>query len=205
MIDLYFAPTGNGLRATVALEEAGLPYRLHKVDLYGGEQNRPDFRKINPVGLIPVIVDPDGPGGKPLTLNQSGAIVLYCAEKSGKFMPTDPAVRAIALQWFMQAASDVSGASMTIFRLENTAPEKSPMNADYFKTRLRDAFRACDSALEGREFLAGELSVADLLLYPSFALRQSIIDGVDGFTNIRRWAATMAARPGVQRGMRHAS
>lgn len=204
MIDLYFAPTGNGLRATVALEEAGLPYRLHKLDLYKGEQNSAQFRKINPAGLIPVIVDVDGPGGQPLTLNQSGAIVLYCAEKSGRFIPADPARRALAMQWFMQAASDVSGASMTIFRLENTAPEKSPANADYFKTRLRDAFRACDRALANHEFLAGELSVADLLLYPSFALRRALVDGQDGFDNIKRWADSMGARPGVQRGMSYA-
>ncbi|MBM3394104.1 MAG: glutathione S-transferase, partial [Betaproteobacteria bacterium] len=83
MIDLYLAGTGNGLRASVALEEAGLPYRAHKVDLAKGEQRSVDFLKMNPAGLIPVIVDSEGPGGKPLTLSQSGAIVLYVAEKSG--------------------------------------------------------------------------------------------------------------------------
>ncbi len=203
MIDLYFAPTGNGLRATVALEEAGLPYRLHRLDLYKGEQNTPEFRKINPAGLIPAIVDPDGPGGKPFTLTQSGAIVVYCAEKSGKFLPKDAATSALAMQWFVQAASDISGASMTVFRLENTAPEKSTANVDYFKKRLLDAYLACDQALEDKDYLAGELSIADLMLYPSVALRRSLVDEAGGYDNLRRWADAMAARPGIKRGMSH--
>lgn len=203
MIDLYFAPTGNGLRATVALEEAGLPYRLHRLNLYEGEQNTPEFRKINPAGLIPALVDPDGPGGKSLSLSQSGAIVVYCAEKSGKFIPKDAVTRALTMQWFVQAASDISGASMTVFRLEVTAPEKSAANVDYFKKRLLDAFLACDQALDGKDYLAGELSIADLMLYPSFALRRSLIDEAGGYDNLRRWADVMAARPGVERGMRH--
>jgi len=118
-----------------------LPYRLHRLNLYKGEQNTPEFRKINPAGLIPAIVDPDGPGGKPFALSQSGAIVVYCAEKSGKFLPKDAATRAIAMQWFVQASSDISGASMTVFRLENTAPEKSVANVDYFKKRTSTTSR----------------------------------------------------------------
>ncbi|UCH47720.1 MAG: glutathione S-transferase family protein [Betaproteobacteria bacterium] len=204
MIDLYFAPTGNGLRATVALEEAGLPYQIHRLDLYKGEQHSPGFLKINPAGLIPVIVDPDGPGGKPLILNQSGAIVLYCAEKSGRFIPADAATRALAMQYFVQAASDISGASMTIFRLEVTAPEKSTANVDYFKKRLKDAFLVCEQALQGNEYLVGELSVADLMLYPSFALRRSLVEDDEAYSNLHRWADNMASRPSVQRGMAYA-
>jgi len=203
MIDLYFAPTANGLRATVALEEAGLPYRLHSLNLYKGEQNTPEFRKINPAGLIPAIVDPDGPDGKPFALSQSGAIVVYCSEKSGKFLPKDAATRAIAMEWFVQASSDISGASMTVFRLENTAPEKSVANVDYFKKRLLDSFLACDQALDGKDYLAGELSIADLMLYPSFALRRPLIEEAGGYDNLRRWADAMALRPGIKRGMSH--
>lgn len=201
MIDLYLAPTANGLRASVALEECGLAYRVHKVDLAKGEARTPEFLKMNPTGLIPVIIDHDGPGGKPMTLSQSGAIILYAAEKSGRFLPKDPATRYLALQWFLQAASDVAGTSGTIFRLEVTAPEKSAANADYFKGRLLTFFRDCDRQLEGREFLAGEISVADLMLYPGFAARKSIIDAAGGFANLQRWGAAMAARPAVQRGM----
>jgi GST-like protein len=201
MIELYFAPTSNGLRAAVALEETGLPYRTHKVDLAKGEQRTAEFLKLNPAGLIPVIVDADGPGGKPLTLSQSGAIILYAAEKSGKFLPKDAARRALAMQWMMQAASDIAGTSSTIFRMETSVPEKIAANTDYFKQRLlvflRHAMR-----VGGREYLADEFCVADIMLYPNFAARKSLIDQAGGFANLQRWGAAIGSRPGVQRGMK---
>ena len=202
MIDLYVAPTANGLRAAVALEETGLSYRTHLVDLAKGEQRSPDFLKLNPAGLIPVIVDDAAPDGKPLTVSQSGAVVLYAAEKSGKLLPRDAGRRAIALQWLMQAASDISGASNAVFQTENKVPEKSSANLEHFKKRLVDFFAVCDRQLEGREFLAGELSVADIMLYPNFATRKALVDAAGGMTNLQRWGAAMAARPGVARGMK---
>jgi len=205
MIDLYVAGTANGLRASVALEEAGLPYRAHKVDLAKGEQRSPEFLKLNPAGLVPVIVDDDGPGGKPLTLSQSGAILLYAADKSGRLLPKDAARRAVALQWLLQAASDISGASNAVFHVDTRAPEKSAANLGYFKTRLVDFFAICDRRLAGRDFLADELSVADLMLYPNFALRKPLLDEAGGLPNLQRWGAAMAARDGVARGMKVAS
>ncbi len=202
MIDLYLAATSNGLRASVALEEAGLPYQAHKVDLAKGEQRSPEFLKLNPAGLIPVILDHDGPGAEPLTLSQSGAIVLYAAEKSGKLLPRDAARRAAALQWLMQAATDVAGASNAVFHVDTRVPEKNAANVDYFKRRLVDFFVVCDRRLEGREFLADELSVADLVLYPNFASRKALLDEARGLPNLQRWGAVMAARPGVARGMK---
>ena len=202
MIDLYLAGTANGLRASVALEECGLPYRVHAVDLAKGEQRSAAFLKLNPAGLIPVIVDSDGPGGQPLTLSQSGAIVLYAAEKCGRFLPRDPAQRAIVMQCFMQVASDISGASNAVFTMENRAPEKSTANVEFLKKRLLVYFAVCDQRLEGSEYLAGELSVADLLLYPNFALRKPLLDQAGGYANLQRWGASMAARPGVARGMK---
>ena len=202
MIDLYLAGTANGFRASVALEEAGLPYRVHKVDLAKGEHRDKEFLKLNPAGLIPVIVDQDGPGGKPLTLSQSGAIILYIAEKTGKFLPKDAAGRAIAMQWFMQGATDVAATSGAIFRLENSVPEKTPSSIDYFKQRLLGFFSVCDARLAGREYFADELSVADMMLYPNFALRKALVDQAGGFANLQRWGATMASRPAVQKGMK---
>jgi GST-like protein len=202
MIELYLAGTANGLRAAVALEECALPYRAHPVDLAKGEQRTPEFLKLNPAGLIPVILDSEGPGGKPLAVSQSGAIVLYAAEKSGRFMPRDPRQRAIALQWFMQAASDISGTSNAVFMLENRAPEKSAANNDHFKRRLLDFFGVCDRRLEANEYLAGEISVADLLLYPNFAARKALLDQAGGYSHLQRWGAAVGARPGVARGMK---
>jgi len=202
VIDLYLAGTANGLRASVALEEAGLPYRVHAVDLAKGEHRGAAFLKLNPAGLIPVIVDQDGPGGKPVTLSQSGAIILYIAEKTGKFLPKDAARRALTMQWFMQGATDVVATSGAIFRLENSVPEKIPSSIDYFKQRLLGFLSVCDAHLAGREYLADELSVADLMLYPNFALRKPLIDQAGGFTNLQRWGATMASRPAVSKGMK---
>lgn len=204
MIDLYLAGTGNGLRASVALEEAGLPYRAHKLDLAKGEQRTPEYLKINPAGLIPAIVDDSGPDGRPLTLSQSGAIVLYAAEKSGRMLPRDAATRALAMQWFMQAATDIGAASGTVFQMDMRVPEKSAANLAYFKTRLLTFFTQIDQHLAGREYLAGEFSVADVMLYPNFTARKSLIDETGGLANLQRWGATMAARPAVQRGMKAA-
>lgn len=201
MIDVYIAPTANGFRATVALEECGLPYRLHKLDIAKGETRTPEYLRINPAGMIPAIVDSDGPDGKPLTVTQSAAIILYAAEKSGRFLPQSGAARYTALQWLMQAASDVAGTSGSLFRVENSMPDKTPGNTDYFKNRLVNFFRDCDRQLDGHEFLAGEISVADLMLYPGFVARKTLLDAAGGLSNLQRWAATMASRPAVQRGM----
>lgn len=201
MIDLYLAPTANGLRASVALSECGLAYKAHKIDLMKGEQRTPEFLKLNPAGQIPVLVDQDGPGGKPLTLAQSAAIILYCAEKSAKFLPKDGARRALALQWMMQGATDVAPTSGAIFQLENVAPEKSEAITNHFKKRLLSFFTVCDAQLASHAFLAGEISVADLMLYPNYSARKALIDAAGGFTNLHRWGAAMAARPGVREGM----
>lgn len=202
MIDLYLSGTANGYRASVALEEAGLEYRVHKVDLAKAEHRRTEFLKLNPAALIPVIVDQDGPGGQPLTLSQSGAIILYIAEKTGQFLPRDPAKRALTFQWFMQGATDVAPTSGAIFRMENSVPEKIPANTEYFNQRLLSFFSVCDARLAGCEFLVDELSVADLMLYPNFAARKALVDRAGGYANLQRWGAGMAARPGVQKGMK---
>ena len=169
MIDLYMWGTANGLRASVALAESGLEHRIHKVDLTKGEQKKPEFLVLNPAGQIPVMVEAGGPGAPRLVLAQSGAIVLYVAEKSGKFLPKDGARRAAAQQWFMMGASDIAGASGTLFLLENLAPEKSAKNAEFFRDRLVKMFSLLEQRLSGREFIADELSIADLMLYPNYS------------------------------------
>ncbi len=201
MIDLYTAGTANGHRAAIALEESGLAYRTHKLDLQAGEHRRPEYLRINPAAAIPAIVDDDGPGGKPLALAQSGAILVYVAEKSGRFLPRDPARRATALQWFMQACSDCAGTSGTIFQLAANAPEKVPANIEFFEKRLIGFLRDADARLAGRDYLADELSIADLALYPIVATRKALIDKYGPLPNLAAWAARMAARPGIAKGM----
>lgn len=201
MIDLYTAGTANGHRAAIALEESGLAYRAHKLNLQAGDQRQPDYLKINPAAAIPAIVDDEGPGGKPLALAQSGAIVLYVAEKSGRFLPRDPARRAAAMQWLMHACSDVAGASGTIFQLSMAAPEKSAANVEFFEKRLVNALRVADGRLADREYLVDEISVADLALYPVVATRKPVIEKHGGLPHLAKWAERMAARPGIAKGM----
>ncbi|HZP87813.1 MAG TPA: glutathione S-transferase N-terminal domain-containing protein [Burkholderiales bacterium] len=201
MIDLYLAATANGLRAAVGLSECGLEYRSHKIDLMKGEQKTPEFLKLNPAAQIPVMVDHEGPNGKEITLAQSGAIILYAAEKTGQFLPQDLERRAKVLQWFMQGATDVSPTSGAIFQLEMMAPEKNEAITNHFKKRLLNFFALCDAHLANREFLADEISIADFMLYPNYFARKALIDAAGSYTNLHRWGATMGARPAVRKGM----
>src|SRR5262244_4161040 len=134
MIDLYTYATSNGQRASIMLEECGLPYKAIKVDLEKGEQKTPTYLKINPSGQIPAMVDPDRPGGKPLVLAQSGAIILYLAEKTNKLLPRDPAKRASAQQWFMQTMTDVAPSSVILF-VVGTIPEVTTSTRMLFEQR----------------------------------------------------------------------
>ncbi len=201
MIDLYTFSTSNGQRAAIMLEECGLPYRVHKVDLTKGEHRTPQFLNINPAGAIPAIIDPEGPGGAPLTLTQSAAIMLYAAEKTGRFLPGDPLRRAMALQYLMLAVTDVARASTSVFLCSAIVPDKSPANVAYFEEQTLRYLRVADARLAGREFLADELSVADFALYPLFAARKALVERAGDLQELTRWGAAMAMRPGVARGM----
>lgn len=201
MIDLYTAGTGNGHRAAIALEESGLAYRAHKLNLAAGDARKPEYLAINPAAMIPAIVDQDGPGGKPLTIAQSGAIALYLAEKSGKLLPKDPARKAAALHWFMFACTDTAVTSGAIFQLANNAPEKSPANVAFLEQRLLGFCRVFDGRLAGREYLADEFSVADIALFPIVNLRRAAVEKAGNMPNLLAWLARVGARPAVAKGM----
>jgi GST-like protein len=201
MIDLYTYATSNGQRVSVMLEECGIPYKAIKVDLERGEQKSPSFLKINPSGQIPAIVDPDRPGGKALVLAQSGAIILYLSEKTNKLMPRDPLKRALAQQWFMQAMSDVAPSSGILF-LVGSIPEITTATRKLFEQRLIGHLRNVERRLGESEYLAGELSIADIALYPTVAFRRELIEQSGELPNLVRWMATIGARPGVQRGIK---
>jgi GST-like protein len=200
MIDLYTAGTQNGHRAALALEESGLAYRAHKLNLQAGDQRKPEYLALNPAGVIPTIVDQDGPG-KPLVLAQSGAIALYVAEKSGKLLPKDPARKAEALRWLMHACTDCALTSGAMFQLANAAPEKSPANVAFFEKRLLGFLTVVEGRLAGREYLADEFSVADLALYPIVVQRRAAIEKAGPYPNLLAWAARVGARPAIAKGM----
>ena len=200
MIDLYAAGTSNGMRARIALEECGLPYTFHPIALDKGEHKTAAFLAMNPNGQIPVIVDRDGPGGKPLTLSQSTAILIYCAEKSGKFMPQNGMARAAMLQALMNASTDVTPIFGAYFALVRSKDPHAP-SVQVFKDRLRGLFKVWDEQLATRKYCAGdEVTIADFSLYAGYARMRAVApDILDGFANVARWGQAMAARPAVQR------
>jgi GSH-dependent disulfide-bond oxidoreductase len=203
MIDLYAAATSNSIRARVALEECGLPYTLHPVALDKGEHKTAAFLAMNPNGQIPVIVDRDGPGGKPLTLSQSTAILVYCAEKSGKFMPREGAARAAMLEALMTASTDVTPIFGSYFGVLRSK-EPHAFTAQMFKDRLRTFFKVWDELLSRRKFCAGdEVTIADFSLYAGYARLKGVApDIVDGLAQVARWGEAMGARPAIQRALK---
>ena len=203
MIDLYAAGTSNGMRARIALEECGLAYTLHPVALDKGEHKTPQFLAMNPNGQIPVIVDRDGPGGKPVTLSQSTAILIYCAEKSGKFMPREGAARAAMLEALMVASTDVTPIFGAYFGVVRSKEPHAP-TAQMFKDSVRAFFKVWDDKLAKRRYAAGdEVTIADLSLYAGYArIKGAAPDIVDSLPNVARWAAEMGARPAIQRALK---
>jgi GST-like protein len=203
MIDLYAAATSNGMRARIALEECGLPYELHPVDLAKGENKTPQFLAMNPNGQIPVIVDREGPGGKPLTMAQSSAILVYCAEKSGKFLPKDPAARAATLQALMSASTDITPIFGSLFGVMRSKEPHAP-TAQMFKDRLRALLKVWDATLGKQKYCAGaEVTIADLSLYAGYArIKGSAPDLIEGLPNLARWGEEMTARPAIQRALK---
>ena len=200
MIDLYTAATINGRRAAIALAECGLTHRVHWLDLRKGEQRDPDFLALNPNGVIPVLVDSTEPGSKPIIVTQSGAIVLYCAEKSGRFIPADPVCRREAFEWFAHALTDIGPASSMLFQL-SLAPEQSAANTDFFTQRFLGHCANIDRRLAGRDFLAGAFSIADIALYPIVAARLALIEATPGLGHLKAWGVRIAGRPETARAM----
>ena len=197
MLDFYTWDTSNGLRVAIMLAECGLPHHVHRVDLMKGEQRAPDFLALNPVGAIPVLRDDEGPGGAPLALSQSGAIMLYLAEKSGKFLPAAGAPRALALQWFTFAISDCMLATSMMFHNSTLVPEKSQANVDYFAERLARYFGVIDARLAGREWLADDLSIADFALFPIVNVRREVVEKAGNPRNLIAWRDRLAKRPAI--------
>jgi GST-like protein len=203
MIDLYAAGTSNGMRARIALEECGLEYKLNPIALEKGENKTPQFTALNPNAQIPVIVDHDGPGGKPVTISQSSAILVYAAEKSGKFMPKDPAARPAFWQALMSASTDMTPTLGSIFQIVRGRDPHAP-SADLFKGRWRQYLKVWDERFAKQKYAAGnEVTIADFSLYAGYARCKSTIPELcEGVPSVERWAKEMAARPAIQRALK---
>lgn len=202
MIDLYTFGTPNGRKASVMLEEVGLPYAVHVVDIGKGDQFDPAFVAVNPNSKIPAIVDPDGPDGPPITVFESGAILVYLAEKTGSPMwPADPHQRYTVLQWLMFQMGGVG----PMFGQANHFLKFAKEDVPYGKTRYHDEakrlYGVLDRQLDDAAFLAGDYSIADVATYPWVARHDFHQVDLADYPAVARWFETISARPAVRRGM----
>lgn len=200
MIDLYTWRTPNGKKASIMLEEIGLPYDVHPVNLGKKEQFKPEYLAINPNNKIPSIVDREGPGGKPYTLFESGAILMYLAEKTGKLMPKETGLRYQVVQWLMFQMGGVG----PMFSQANhflRAQEKIPYAMERFAGETRRLYAVLEKRLGAAEYLAGDYSIADVAAYPWVARYEWHQVNLEEFPNVNRWFKTVGSRAAVQRGM----
>ncbi|MBI1396105.1 MAG: glutathione S-transferase family protein [Betaproteobacteria bacterium] len=201
MIDLYTWGTPNGRKVSIMLEECGLPYTAHEVNIGKGEQFAPGFLAICPNGKIPAIVDSDGPGGA-LPLFESGAILIYLSEKTGRFLPADARRRYEALQWLMFQMGGVGPMFGQAHHFLRAAKEPVPYAVERYKTEARRLYGVLDGHLAGHEFLADEYSIADIATYPWVARHEWHQVPLGDFPNVSRWFETIGARPAVIAGMK---
>ena len=207
-LQLYSLPTPNGVKASIMLEETGLPYEVHLVDIGKNETWTPAYLSLNPNGKIPAILDPDGPGGKPLALFESGAILIYLAEKTGQFLSTDPATRYQTIQWVMfqmAAIGPMFGQLGFFHRFAGKAYEdKRPR--DRYVAESRRLLGVLETRLEGRDWLVDDYSIADIATIGwvrnlvGFYEAGEIV-GYDDFKRVQAWLARALERPAVQRGL----
>lgn len=199
MIDLYTASTFNGQRVSIMLEETGLEYSAHRVDLARGEQRLADFLQLNPSGRIPVIVDHESGESTPFVLTQSVAILQYLAEKSGRLLPASITARAKVYEWMEFHATDISSFIFAAFYLQRRTKPKQEQAADQLRARVHEFYQYFDQQLENFEFLAGaSYSIADIAALPAVIAHEKTLSE---YTNLTRWMQQLQQRPAVQRGM----
>ncbi len=201
MIELYTWSTPNGRKVSIMLEECGLPYNVHKVDIGKGEQFTPEFVALNPNSKIPAIVDPDGPDGEPISLFESGAILVYLAGKTGRFLPQSVRGKYEALQWLMFQMGGVGPMFGQAHHFLRAAKEQVPYGIERYTKETRRLYGVLDRRLAEVPFLATEYSIADIATFPWVARHEWHQVDLAAFPNVNRWYDTIARRPGVARGM----
>lgn len=208
-IQLYSLPTPNGVKVSIMLEETGLDYEVHLVDIMANESHTTEFLSLNPNGKIPAIIDPDGPGGKPFGLFESGAILMYLAEKSGRFIPADPALRWQTIQWvfFQMASIGPMFGQVGYFHKYAGKDIEDPRPLQRYVTESRRLLGVLDARLDGRTWLMGDdYTIADIA---TLGWVKNLIDfygageltGYADFTHVQAWLQRGLARPAVQRGL----
>jgi GST-like protein len=200
MIDLYTWTTPNGRKASIMLEEVGLPYRVHAIDISKGDQFNPEFVAINPNSKIPAIVDPEGPGGA-MPVFESGAILIYLAEKTGELIGHDARSRIEAIEWLMFQMGGVGPMFGQTHHFRRFAPEPVPYAIERYTKETQRLYGVLDQRLGEAEYLAGGYSIADIATYPWTARHEWQGISLDDYPHVKRWHEAITARPAVQRGM----
>jgi len=202
MIDLYFWMTPNGYKVTIMLEELGWKYNVIPVNIGKGDQFKPDFLKISPNNRMPALVDHDGPDGKPISVFESGAMLMYLAEKAGfQFMPQDMRRRYDVIQWLMFQMASVGPMLGQAHHFRRYAPEKIEYAVDRYTNEARRIYGVIDKRAGEAPFLAGEYSIADMATYPWLRTHNWQGQDLNDFPNLKRWYDSIEARPAVQRGL----
>lgn len=202
MIDLYTWGTPNGQKVSIMLEEIGLPYEVHPIDISKGDQFTPEFIAINPNSKIPAIVDRDGPDGQPLAVFESGAILIYLAEKTGRFLPADPRGRAITLEWLMFQMGGFGPMLGQTHHFRRFAPEPVPYAIERYTKETKRLYGVLDRRLTESPFVAGDYSIADMAIFPWVGrFEWQGVDLAGEFPKVKQWFDILAERPEVRKGM----
>ena len=202
MIDLYTWSTSNGRKASIMLEELGADYTVHPIHIGKGDQFTPEYLAINPNGKIPAIIDSDGPGGAPITVFESGAILIYLAEKFGRFLPAEPVARMEVIQWLMFQMGGIGPIFGQVHHFLRAAKEKVPYGIERYGTEARRLYGVLDRRLDSREHLAGDgYSIADIATWPWVLRHEWQQVDLAEYPNVKRWFDAVGSRPAVQRGI----
>ena len=200
-IELYYWPTPNGWKISIMLEECGLPYKVHPIHIGKGEQFAPEFLKIAPNNRIPAIVDPDGPGGDPISVFESGAILQYLGRKTGQFYPKDERTRVACEEWLFWQVGGLGPMAGQAHHFRIYAPEKVQYGIDRYTNEVNRLYGVMNRRLEGRDYLAGEYTIADMACIGWAKAWERQGQDITQFPHVERWIERMLARPGVARGL----
>jgi GST-like protein len=201
-IDLYYWPTPNGWKITIFLEEVDLPYNVVPVDIAAGDQYEPEFLKISPNNKMPAIIDPEGPDGAPITLFESGAILIYLADKTERFFPQTPRERYVVLQWLMFQMGHVGPMLGQAHHFRQYAPEKIPYAVERYTNEAARLYRVIDRRLAETTFIAGdEYTIADMAIFPWLRSHENQGQSLDDYPSLKRWYEGMEARPAIRRAL----
>ncbi len=200
-ISLYYWPTPNGWKISIFLEEAELPYNVHPIDISAGDQFKPDFLKISPNNKMPAIVDPEGPDGEPIEVFESGAILLYLAEKTEQFIPSNDRGRLTVIQWLMFQMGGVGPMLGQAHHFRQYAPEKISYAVDRYTKEANRLYSVLDKRLAEVSYVAGEYSIADMAIFPWIVPYEKQGQDLKDYPNLQKWFQTIQERPAVQRGL----